>query len=283
MIYGYARVSTDGQSVDAQVKQLRATGAEKVFRETASGAQTNRAQLARVFAQIDKGDVLTVTRLDRLARSTRDLLNMLAAVTAKGAGFRSPHDTWADTTTAHGRLMLTVLGGLAEIERELIHARTGEGRERAKAQGVKMGRKPKLNDHQRREGIKRRDHGDETLAEIGRIEDEGMKLLIGAVIAAIITAFAAITAAWIARSIKISEFRQKWIDDLRNDISAYVGTADKWFRKWEEINSLPSEERERRERDEVFPIANEAAVILWRIKQRFNPEINPHKSQQVTR
>jgi len=78
------------------------------------------------------------------------------------------HDTWADTTTAHGRLMLTVLGGLAEFERELIRARTSEGRERAKAKGVKMGRKPKLTEHQKREAIRRRDHGDETLAEIGR-------------------------------------------------------------------------------------------------------------------
>jgi DNA invertase Pin-like site-specific DNA recombinase len=100
MIYGYARVSTDGRSVDAQVKQLRAAGAEKVLKETASGAQTNRAQLARVLAQLDKGDVLTVTRLDRLARSTRDLLNTLATVTAKGAGFRSLADSlsgsWED-------------------------------------------------------------------------------------------------------------------------------------------------------------------------------------------
>ena len=103
MKYGYARVSTDGQSLDAQVKQLRAAGAEKVFRETASGARADRAQLARALAQLDKGDVLTVTRLDRLARSTRDLLNTLATITAKGAGFRSLHDTWADTTTAHGR------------------------------------------------------------------------------------------------------------------------------------------------------------------------------------
>jgi DNA invertase Pin-like site-specific DNA recombinase len=168
MNYGYARVSTDGQSVDAQVKQLRAAGAEKVFRETASGARTDRAQLRRVLAQLDKGDVLTVTRLDRLARSTRDLLNTLAAITGKGAGFRSLHDTWADTTTAHGRLMLTVLGGLAEFERKLIRARTGEGRERAKANGVKMGRKPKLTDHQKREAIKRRDHGEESLDAIGR-------------------------------------------------------------------------------------------------------------------
>ncbi len=167
MVYGYARVSTDGQSLDAQVKQLRAAGAEKVFRETASGAQTDRAQLRRVIGQIAEGDVLTVTRLDRLARSTRDLLNTLATITSKGAGFRSLNDAWADTTTAHGRLMLTVLGGLAEFERELIRARTGEGRERAKARGVKMGRRPKLTDHQKREAIKRRDKG-EPMREIAR-------------------------------------------------------------------------------------------------------------------
>ena len=168
MIRGYARVSTDGQSVDAQVKALRAAGAEKVLRETASGARADRAQLRRALDQLDKGDVLMVTRLDRLARSTRDLLNTLATIADKGAGFRSLGDTWADTTTAHGRLMLTVLGGLAEFERELIRARTSEGRERAKAKGVKMGRKPKLTEHQKREAIRRRDHGDETLAEIGR-------------------------------------------------------------------------------------------------------------------
>jgi DNA invertase Pin-like site-specific DNA recombinase len=168
MIRGYARVSTDGQSVDAQVKALRAAGAEKVYRETASGARADRTQLRRALDHLGKGDVLMVTRLNRLARSTRDLLNTLAEITGQGAGFRSLHDTWADTTTAHGRLMLTVLGGLAEFERELIRARTGEGRERAKAQGVKMGRKPKLTDHQKREAIKRRDHGKETLAEIGR-------------------------------------------------------------------------------------------------------------------
>jgi DNA invertase Pin-like site-specific DNA recombinase len=104
MIYGYARVSTDGQSLDAQVKQLRAAKAEKVFRETASGARADRAQLRRALDQLGKGDVLTVTR--RLARSTRDLLNTLATITAKGAGFRSLNDAWANTTTAHGRLML---------------------------------------------------------------------------------------------------------------------------------------------------------------------------------
>jgi len=168
MIYGYARVSTDGQSVDAQVKQLRAAGAAQVYRETASGARADRVQLRRVMGQLADGDVLMVTRLDRLARSTRDLLSALAQIGERGAGFRSLSDTWADTTTAHGRLILTVLGGLAEFERDLIRARTSEGRARARANGVKMGRKPKLTPHQQREAIKRRDRGDETLAEIGR-------------------------------------------------------------------------------------------------------------------
>src|ERR1051325_10817443 len=167
MILGYARVSTDGQSVEAQVQELRAAGAEQVFREVASGAKSNRAQLSRVLTRLDSGDVLMVTRLDRLARSTRDLLNTLAMITTKGADFRSLRDAWADTTTPHGRLMLTVLGGLAEFERELIRTRTGEGRARAKARGVVLGRKPKLTGHQRREAIARREAG-EVLTDIAR-------------------------------------------------------------------------------------------------------------------
>src|SRR6266446_10124644 len=151
MKYGYARVSTDGQSVDAQVRQLTKAGCKKVFREVASGAKTDRAQLRRLVDVLDAGDVLTVTRLDRLARSTRDLLNTLAAITERKAGFRLLGDTWADTTTSHGRLMLIVLGGLAEFERELIRARTGEGRKSAKARGVRFGRPSKLTPHQRQE------------------------------------------------------------------------------------------------------------------------------------
>ena len=100
-------------------------------RQTASGAKTDRVQLRRVLDQLDSGDVLMVTRLDRLARSTRDLLNILATIAEMKAGFRSLGDPWADTTTSHGRLMLTVLGGLAEFERDLIRARTSEGRARA--------------------------------------------------------------------------------------------------------------------------------------------------------
>src|SRR6187455_921522 len=167
MIIGYARVSTDGQSVEAQHASLTAAGVQKVFAEKVSGAQTDRKQLARAITALNAGDVLMVTRLDRLARSTRDLLNVLANISEKGAGFRSMADAWADTTTPHGRLMLTVLGGLAEFERELIKARTGEGRDRAKARGVRLGRKPKLTPHQQREARQRRENG-EVVREIAR-------------------------------------------------------------------------------------------------------------------
>ena len=141
MKYGYARVSTDGQSVAAQITQLTAAGAEKVFKEVASGARSNRAQLRRLLNALDKGDVLIVTRLDRLARSTRDLLNTLAFIAEKKAAFRSLGDTWANTTTAHGRLMLTVLAGLAEFERELIRAhqrRPGTGKGQGREAGAEI-------------------------------------------------------------------------------------------------------------------------------------------------
>src|SRR3989442_15558938 len=143
------------------------TGRARCSAKWRAEPRPTRAQLRRLLDQLDAGDVLLVTRLDRLARSTRDLLNTLAAITAKKAGFKSLGDTWADTTTSHGRLMLTVLGGLAEFERDLIRARTGEGRARAVARGQKMGRPFKLTDHQKREAIKRRNQG-ETLADIAR-------------------------------------------------------------------------------------------------------------------
>jgi DNA invertase Pin-like site-specific DNA recombinase len=167
-IVGYARVSTDGQTLDAQVAALKAAGAVRVFRETASGAKTDRRELARAIKFLGKGDTLFVTRLDRLARSTRDLLETLAKVAAKGARFRSLHDTWADTTTAHGRLMVTVLGGLAEFESELIRARTGEGRKRAKERGVHMGRPSKLTTHQKKDALKALADGTASQADLAR-------------------------------------------------------------------------------------------------------------------
>jgi DNA invertase Pin-like site-specific DNA recombinase len=166
-VYAYARVSTTGQTLAAQTAALKAAGAEKVLSEKVSGAKTDRPQLARLLKALGEGDQLLVTRLDRLARSTRDLLNVLDQVSRAGATFKSLADAWADTTTPHGRLILTVLGGLAEFERELIRARTGEGRERAKARGQHMGRPFKLTLHQRREAKARHDNG-ETLIDIGR-------------------------------------------------------------------------------------------------------------------
>jgi DNA invertase Pin-like site-specific DNA recombinase len=164
---GYARVSTDGQTLAAQDAALVASGCVKVYSEKISGARSDRPQLAKLLRQLGEGDTVVVTRLDRLARSTRDLLNILDAIAKAGATFKSLADTWADTTTPHGRLMLTVLGGLAEFERELIRARTGEGRARAKARGVHMGRPPKLTSHQRQEALARRGAG-ESLSDIAR-------------------------------------------------------------------------------------------------------------------
>src|SRR6516164_2464245 len=148
MIVGYARVSTDGQTLDAQQASLKAAGAEKVFSEKVSGAKTDRRQLANAIAALGPGDVLLVTRLDRLARSTRDLLNVLAMVSERQAGFRSLADPMIDTTSPHGKLILAVLGALAEFERSMILARTSEGRKRAQARGVRFGRKPKLSQYQ---------------------------------------------------------------------------------------------------------------------------------------
>ena len=165
--YGYARVSTNGQDLGSQEAELLATGCAKVFKEKVSGAKTDRAELAKALRRLEPGDVLIVSRLDRLARSTRDLLNIVAAIGEREAGFRSLKDTWADTTTPHGRLMLTVLGGLAEFERELIRARTGDGRARAKARGVHFGRPAALTPHQRQEALQRLATG-EAQADVAR-------------------------------------------------------------------------------------------------------------------
>jgi DNA invertase Pin-like site-specific DNA recombinase len=165
--YGYARVSTDGQSLQAQTQVLQGVGCARIFAEKISGAYSDRPQLAKALAALTAGDCLVVCKLDRLARSTRDLLNTLDAIGKAGATFRSLADAWADTTTPHGRLMLTVLGGLAEFERHLILSRTAEGRTRAQANGIKFGRKPSLTPYQRAEALRRRAAG-ETLVEIAR-------------------------------------------------------------------------------------------------------------------
>jgi DNA invertase Pin-like site-specific DNA recombinase len=153
-------VSTNGQDLSSQEAEVVTAGCAKVFKEKVSGAKTDGDELAKVIRRLEAGDVLIVTRLDRLARSTRDLLNVLATIGERKAGFRSLKDSWAGTTTPHGSLMLTVLGGLAEFERELIRARTGDGRARAKARGVRFGRPSALTAHQRQEALQRLGNGE---------------------------------------------------------------------------------------------------------------------------
>jgi DNA invertase Pin-like site-specific DNA recombinase len=166
-IIGYARVSTQDQDLTAQLAALKAAGAGTIYREKISGVRADRPQLSRMVAALKRGDLVIVTRLDRLGRSVRELLNLLADFDRIGVGFKSLNDEWCNTTTPHGRLMLTVLGGLAEFERSLIIARTSEGRQRAMANGVRFGRRPKLSDFQRKEAVQRRGAG-ETLAQIAR-------------------------------------------------------------------------------------------------------------------
>jgi DNA invertase Pin-like site-specific DNA recombinase len=156
---GYARVSTYGQTLDAQLEQLKAEGCTKVYREKASGAQPDRRELLRMLKHLAPGDVVTVTRIDRLARSTFDLFAIVKQIVDAKGQFRSLAEPWADTSTSTGRLMIAVLGGLADVERDLIRTRTAEGRSRAKARGQHMGRPPKLTDVQKAEARQRRAEG----------------------------------------------------------------------------------------------------------------------------
>jgi DNA invertase Pin-like site-specific DNA recombinase len=164
---GYARVSTEGQSLAGQLETLKFVGADPVYREKVSGARADRPQLAKLMAALEPGDVVVVTKLDRLGRSTRELLDLIERIGKAGASFRSLGDPLWDTSSSQGRLLSTLLAAIAEFERELIRERTGEGRKRAMANGVKFGRKPKLSDYQRIEALKRRATG-ETLASIAR-------------------------------------------------------------------------------------------------------------------
>src|SRR5271157_3970845 len=170
---GYARVSTYGQTLDAQLEQLRAEGCAKIYREKVSGARPDRRELLKLLKALAPGDVVTVTRIDRLARSTFDLFAIVKQIVDAGGQFRSLAEPWADTATSTGRLMIAVLGGLADVERDLIRTRTAEGRSRAKARGQRMGRPSKLTDAQKAEARRRRAEG-ATLAELARSYDVGL-------------------------------------------------------------------------------------------------------------
>src|SRR6516162_761310 len=169
-LIGYARVSTVGQTLDTQLEQLRGAGcsSRNIYREKATGARPDRRELNR--------DVLTVTRIDRLARSTFDLFGIVKRIVDAKAEFRSLAEPWADTGTSTGRLMLAVLGGLADVERDLIRTRTAEGRSRAKAQGTHMGRPPALNPAQREEATRRRAQG-ATLQELAKSYDRSISTM----------------------------------------------------------------------------------------------------------
>jgi DNA invertase Pin-like site-specific DNA recombinase len=145
-LIGYARVSTYGQTLDSQLEQLRAAGCttRNIYREKVTGAHSDRRELNKMVGKLAPGDVVTVTRIDRLARSTFDLFGIVKRIVDAKAQFQSLAEPWADTGTSTGRLVLAVLGGLADVERDLIRTRTAEGRSRAKAQGKHMGRPPSL-------------------------------------------------------------------------------------------------------------------------------------------
>jgi DNA invertase Pin-like site-specific DNA recombinase len=167
VIAGYARVSTADQDLSLQLAALKKAGATAIYREKISGIRADRPELAHMLKQLRPGDCVVVTRLDRLGRSLRELLNLLADFDQRGVGFKSLADAWADTRSPHGKLMVSILGSLAEFERSLIIQRTSEGRKLAKANGVRFGRKPKLSQYQRAEALRRRDAG-ETLGAIAQ-------------------------------------------------------------------------------------------------------------------
>jgi len=169
-LVGYARVSTYGQTLEAQLEQLQAAGCGVVFREKVSGARADRKELGRLLKSLGTGDQVVVTRIDRLARSVFDLFAIVKQIADAGAQFRSLAEPWANTSDATGRLMIAVLGGLADVERDLIRTRTAEGRGRAKARGVHMGRRPALKPEQQQEARQRLADG-ESMADIARTYD----------------------------------------------------------------------------------------------------------------
>jgi DNA invertase Pin-like site-specific DNA recombinase len=177
-LIGYARVSTYGQTLDSQLEQLRAAGCSSryIYREKLTGARADRRELLRMLRRLAPGDVVTVTRIDRLARSTFDLFGIVKRIVDAKAEFRSLAEPWADTGTSTGRLLLAVLRGLADVERDLIRTRTAEGRSRATAQGKHMGRPPSLTPAQQKEATRRRAQG-ATLKELADSYDRSISTM----------------------------------------------------------------------------------------------------------
>lgn len=168
MIFGYARVSTDDQTLDAQLDALKEAGAQRIFKEKITGKTRQRTELNNLLDQLRADDVVIVTKYDRLARSLRDLIEIIEQVREKGAGFRSLGED-IDTTTPAGRLVFHVFGSIAEFERERIVERTKEGLAAARKRGRVGGRRPVLNSDQKEAVRRMRDEEKRSLAEIARL------------------------------------------------------------------------------------------------------------------
>jgi DNA invertase Pin-like site-specific DNA recombinase len=149
MKIGYARVSTLEQNLDLQLQALKKAGCRRIFQEKISAGTRNRPEFQRMLDQIREDDIVVVWKLDRLARSTRDLLETVETIRGAGGKFQSLSEPWADTTSHAGKMIMTIFAGIAEFERDLIRERTGAGRKAAKKRGVLFGRPPKLIPDQR--------------------------------------------------------------------------------------------------------------------------------------
>jgi DNA invertase Pin-like site-specific DNA recombinase len=172
MLYGYARVSSESQNHAGQASDLKAAGVSRIYAEKFTGIEgSDHKQLKALLAKVREGDVIVVTKLDRFARSTRDLLNMLHELNERGIGFRSLGEA-IDTTTPAGKLMLTMLGAIAEFERAMIRERCSAGIARAKGEGRHLGRERALNPHQRKQALEMLAKG-ETQRAVARLFDVG--------------------------------------------------------------------------------------------------------------
>ena len=166
MRYGYARVSTAKQDHAIQVDALKAAGCERIFAEKVSGKSTEaRREFQRLMKALNPGDTVVVTKLDRMARSSRDLLNILHDLKEGSCGFVSLGESWCDTTSDIGELVVTIMSGIAQFERKLILSRTEVGIAKARAQGKKFGRPSALDAGQKRKIADRYAAG-ETMAEL---------------------------------------------------------------------------------------------------------------------
>lgn len=165
MIIGYARVSTLEQSLDRQIDALNAAGAEKLFTEKKTGKNTERPELIKLIDQLRDGDVVIISELTRLSRSTKDLFAIVEQIQSKGANIRSLKETWLDTTTPHGKLMFTIFAGLSQFEADLIGQRTKEGLAAARARG-RLGGRPRVASDKSNMALKMYDSKEFTIGEI---------------------------------------------------------------------------------------------------------------------